>query len=67
MFEFINTLEPADMCQMLGTCVDMTMTNALPATPLAPEAVVAMAKLVALLQAPPAPANDQCETCKVGF
>jgi len=63
MFEFINTLEPADMCQMLGTCVDMTMANALSASPLSPEAVAAMAKLVALLQTPPA--NDKCETCKV--
>ena len=63
MFEFINTLEPADMCQMLGTCVDLTMANALPASPLNPEAVAAMAKLVALLQT--APANDKCETCKV--
>jgi hypothetical protein len=63
IFNYINTMDPQDVCMMLGTCLDARLRAAAPAAPLAPQVVAALGPLVRLMTA--LPANDRCDTCKV--
>eukprot|EP00878_Enallax_costatus_P000757 GHUV01000875.1.p1 GENE.GHUV01000875.1~~GHUV01000875.1.p1 ORF type:complete len:350 (+),score=80.78 GHUV01000875.1:180-1229(+) len=61
--KYIGTMEPSEVCMMIGTCLDQALARVGPAAPLKARAVVAANQLVTLMQAPPS--NDHCETCKV--
>lgn len=62
--KYIGTMEPSEVCMMVGTCLDQAVARVGPAAPLKARAVVAANQLVTLMQT--APSNDHCETCKVG-
>jgi hypothetical protein len=61
--KYIATMEPAEVCMMVGTCLDLALARVGPAAPLKARAVVAANQLVTLMHT--APSNDHCETCKV--
>eukprot|EP00879_Flechtneria_rotunda_P003944 GHRR01004184.1.p1 GENE.GHRR01004184.1~~GHRR01004184.1.p1 ORF type:complete len:219 (+),score=92.07 GHRR01004184.1:903-1559(+) len=61
--KYIAEMEPAEVCMMIGTCLDAAVARVGRPVPLQAHSLAAVGQLMALLQAPPS--NDHCETCKV--
>jgi hypothetical protein len=69
--KYIGEMEPAEVCMMVGTCLDAAVARIGKPAPLKAQSVAAVARLVTaagqiqgMLQAA-VPSNDQCDTCKV--
>jgi hypothetical protein len=69
--KYIGEMEPAEVCMMVGTCLDAAAARVGKPVPLQAQSVAAVGRLMAaagqvqgMLQAAN-PSNDQCDTCKV--
>jgi hypothetical protein len=69
--KYIGQMEPAEVCMMVGTCLDAAVARVGKPVPLQAQSVAAVGRLMAaagqvqgMLQAAN-PSNDQCDTCKV--
>jgi len=67
--KYVGSMEPSELCMLIGTCLDTAAARMGIAQPLKPNSVAALSQMMVLAQAlqavPAAPANDHCETCKV--
>jgi hypothetical protein len=70
-FKYIGQMDPAEVCMMVGTCLDAAVARVGKPVPLQAQSVAAVGKLMAaagqvqgLMQAAN-PSNDHCDTCKV--
>lgn len=63
LFQYINLLQPAEMCQMMGTCLAQARPRYPAIAPMRPAAAAQLQRVMTLVRAPPA--NDNCETCKI--
>jgi hypothetical protein len=67
--KYVGSMEPSELCMLIGTCLDTAAARMGIAQPLKPNSAVALSQMMVLAQAlqavPAAPANDHCETCKV--
>lgn len=62
IFKFVDTMEAADLCAMVGSCSLADKLAAVRLPPLSKGAVTALAPLVRRVRA--VPSNDQCVVCK---
>jgi hypothetical protein len=69
--KYIGQMEPAEVCMMVGTCLDAAVARVGKPVPLQAQSVAAVGRLMAaagqvqgMMQAAN-PSNDQCDTCKV--
>ncbi|KAF8068262.1 rplB [Scenedesmus sp. PABB004] len=65
LLRYVATMDPAEVCMMIGTCLDAAVARAGPPRPLPRAAVAAAARLAALTRAPPSNDGEHCDTCKV--
>eukprot|EP00775_Hariotina_reticulata_P009999 gene9999-10153_t len=67
--KYVGTMEPSELCMLIGTCLDTAVARMGVAQPLKPNSAVALSQMMVLAQAlqtvQAAPSNDHCETCKV--
>lgn len=67
--KYVGTMEPSELCMLIGTCLDTAVARMGVAKPLKPNSAAALSQMMVLAQAlqtvQAAPSNDHCETCKV--
>ena len=69
--KYIGQMEPAEVCMMVGTCLDAAVARVGKPAPLQAQSMAAVARLMAAagqvqgMMAAAAPSNDHCDTCKV--
>ncbi|WIA11013.1 hypothetical protein OEZ85_011167 [Tetradesmus obliquus] len=70
--KYIGQMEPAEVCMMVGTCLDAAVARVGKPAPLQAQSVAAVARLMAaagqvqgMMRAAAPSSNDHCDTCKV--